>query len=143
MRRMDNTKLGDRVRLRRQHLSLSQLDLGKAIGISQVAIRKVEAGGNTRHGRHLAEALNTTLLWLETGNDPVVDSNGNIIQGGAAVTLSQSKAEHDGWPFRRVDRDRFLALTPAQLHRAETAIDDLLRGYEAENLGIAKASIKR
>src|SRR3546814_840268 len=88
-----------------------------SIGISQVASRKVEAGGNTRHGRHLADALKTTLLWLETGNDPAVDSHGDIVQGGDAVTLSQSLAEHHGWPFRLIHQDRFHALTPAQLEQ--------------------------
>src|SRR3546814_17913 len=117
MRRMDNSELGTRVRSRRQQLNLSQLELGKSIGISQVAIRKVEAGGNTRHGRHLADALKTTLLWLETGNDPAVDSHGDIVQGGDAVTLSQSLAEHHGWPFRLIHQDRFHALTPAQLEQ--------------------------
>src|SRR3546814_14095180 len=91
MRRMDNSELGTRVRSRRQQLNLSQLELGKSIGISQVAIRKVEAGGNTRHGRHLADALKTTLIWLEKGNDPAVDSHGDIVHGGDAVTISQGQ----------------------------------------------------
>src|SRR3546814_18593268 len=107
MRRMDNSELGTRVRSRRQQLNLSQLELGKSIGISQVAIRKVEAGGNTRHGRHLADALKTTLLWLETGNDPAVDSHGDIVQGGDAVTLSRSEERRVGKECVSTDRSRW------------------------------------
>lgn len=61
---------GERVRARREDLKLSQDQLAKKVGISQVSIKKIEAGGRTRFGRKLADALETTLTWLETGESP-------------------------------------------------------------------------
>lgn len=58
---------GQRVKNRRTELSLTQAQLGEIVGISQVSIKKIEAGGSTRHGRKIAEALRTTLELLETG----------------------------------------------------------------------------
>lgn len=62
-----NTTFGERVKGRREALGMSQDDLATKVGISQVAIAKIEAGGNTRFGRRIAQSLNTSLDELETG----------------------------------------------------------------------------
>ena len=83
----DDEKFGDRVRRKREALGMSQDDLAEKVGISQVAIAKIEAGGNTRHGRKIAETLHTSLAELETGiaatdegasapHEPPVDDGG-------------------------------------------------------------------
>lgn len=58
---------GGRVRARREALGMSQDDLAQKVGVSQVAIAKIEGGGNTRYGRRLAIALGVSLEELETG----------------------------------------------------------------------------
>lgn len=134
---MNDLDFGVRVKSRRRLLKMSQDDLGKAIGISQVAIRKIEAGGQTRHGRKIADALLTTLQWLETGQDHSADSKGNVLSGSereAALKVAEPAAAYgeERWPLKKATPERFFALTPKQRARADAAIDDLLRGYEAE-----------
>lgn len=64
---MENPEFGERVKRIRLHRKLSQEALAKAVGVSQPAIRKIEAGGRTRVGREIADALGVSLKWLETG----------------------------------------------------------------------------
>jgi transcriptional regulator with XRE-family HTH domain len=133
---MSELDFGARVRSRRRLLKLSQDDLGKAIGISQVAIRKIEAGGQTRHGRRIADALKTTLQWLETGSDSTASPSGDLQEGhGYAAVETAPKpygAIDPAWPLKKATLDRFYALTPAQAKQADGAFDAILRGYEAE-----------
>lgn len=49
-------EIGDRIRLRREELSQSQAELGRAVGISQAAIEKIEKG-KTRRSRFLPQIL--------------------------------------------------------------------------------------
>jgi len=56
-------------------------------------------------------------------------SAGHQPTGRQASTLARGSAE---WPLRKVTLARLLALTPEQRKRADAAMDDLLRGYEAE-----------
>lgn len=65
----DQENFGQRVRHRREELKMSQEDLAKLVGISQVAINKIENGGNTRFGRKIAQSLSTNLDFLELGVD--------------------------------------------------------------------------
>ncbi len=56
--------LGQQIRARREELGQSQAELAKAIGISQVAIDKIESG-KTRKSRYLPEVLSALGLPLE------------------------------------------------------------------------------
>lgn len=128
---MNEFDFGFRVRSRRRLLGITQDDLGKAVGISQVSIRKIEAGGQTRHGRKIAETLKTTLQWLETGKDPVTDDDGSV-GGEAASGLHRECAEPDLWPLKKSTPNRIRTLSPAQQRRADDALDAILKGLEAE-----------
>ncbi|POR54544.1 helix-turn-helix protein [Paraburkholderia eburnea] len=68
---MDNPEFGRRARSRRESLKLSQKALAERVGVSQPAIAKIEAGGSTSTtvGFALAAALETTLEWLEFGDE--------------------------------------------------------------------------
>jgi SOS-response transcriptional repressor LexA len=60
---------GDRVRLRRDQLGMSQDDLGRAAGISQSTVAQIERGRNqgTKHILNLGKALKVRAEWLQTG----------------------------------------------------------------------------
>ena len=111
---------------------MSQDDLGKAVGISQVSIKKIESGGNTRHGRKIAEALKTTLKWLETGNDPRTNEQGDFLQGEDSPALHVVHKSEFAWPFKRSTPERIGALTQKQLEQVDVMIDTVLRGFEAD-----------
>ncbi|WP_368647941.1 helix-turn-helix domain-containing protein [Castellaniella ginsengisoli] len=136
---MSDLDFGYRVRARRHMLGISQDDLGKAVGVSQVAIRKIEAGGNTRHGRKIAAALETTLQWLETGIDAAVDHDGAMSSSeqrshGHASPKPDPRPQPSAppWPLKKSTAERIRALTPAQQRRADDAFDVILKGFEAE-----------
>jgi phage repressor protein C with HTH and peptisase S24 domain len=63
--------MGDRVRLRRNELKLSQAKLAEIVGCSQPTIRKIEGGGNTVLVLELAKALQVTPEWLKSGSLPL------------------------------------------------------------------------
>lgn len=71
-----NKSIGDRVRLKRTGLRLSQGELAKRVGVSQTLISKLEKYPNrtTKHIVRLAEALECSPQWLEFGdeNEPTV-----------------------------------------------------------------------
>lgn len=58
---------GSRVKECRDALGKTQEWLAQEAGISQAAIMKIEAGGNTKYGRKIALALGVDLEYLETG----------------------------------------------------------------------------
>lgn len=76
-----NTEMGERVRARRDQLGMSQGRLAELVGCSQPMIKKIEAGSRTSLGRKLADALGTTLEWLETGIKRDASST-DVQQGG-------------------------------------------------------------
>lgn len=111
------TTFAARVKERRELLQLSQSELAKRVGISQVAIKKIEGGGNTRHGRLLAEALGVSLTYLETGTDDALR--------GTADTRSPeqgSRPHAQVWPFRTISEAEIRALPAAQLSALEGAL---------------------
>lgn len=57
----------DVIRQRREELGLSQEDLARQVGLSQVAISKIEAGGKTRHIVAIARALKLEPSRLSDG----------------------------------------------------------------------------
>ncbi|KVX38901.1 hypothetical protein WT32_07300 [Burkholderia anthina] len=68
---MENPEFGRRAKERREALGLSQKHVAELVGVSQPAIAKVERGGSTTttNGFALARALQTTLEWLEFGDE--------------------------------------------------------------------------
>ncbi|HDR9285170.1 TPA: helix-turn-helix domain-containing protein [Burkholderia multivorans] len=68
---MENPDFGRRAKERREALELSQKYVAELVGVSQPAIAKIERGGSTTttNGFALARALQTTLEWLEFGED--------------------------------------------------------------------------
>lgn len=130
---MTDLDFGFRVRTRRRALGISQGDLAKAVGISQPAIKKIEAGGNTRHGRKIAVVLRTTLKWLETGVDADVDRDGKPTHSSASgPVISETSREVEPWPFKKSTLDRIQTLDPLQRKKLDDVIDTVLKGFEAE-----------
>ena len=66
-----NMNLGGRVRERREELGISQEDLAKAVGVSQVAITNLERrdSKSSRNITTLAQALSCSIDWLTTGEN--------------------------------------------------------------------------
>lgn len=124
---MEDIGFGARVHMRRKLLGLSQKDLADRVGISQPAIKKIEAGGQTRKGRAVADALGTTLQWLEVGADSAVDSDGNLhgvtAHKGCAVSSSAAQRQNDAdWLPASIDRDKVRQLSATQKAKLEGAI---------------------
>lgn len=63
--------LGQKIRARREEMQLSQADLAKRIGISQVAIDKIESG-RTLKSRYLPEVLSTLGMPLDLISETVL-----------------------------------------------------------------------
>jgi len=106
-----------RVKERREQLQISQAELARRVGISQVAIKKIEGGGNTRHGRLLAEALGVSLTFLETGqNENSTDSASATPPGQERDTPPQK------WPFASISEASIRALPPEKLNALEGAM---------------------
>ncbi|OOF43761.1 hypothetical protein BKK52_11315 [Rodentibacter trehalosifermentans] len=66
---------GERLKIARKNAGLTQSDLGKAIGVSQNAIQKIEAGGDTKHKLALATVLGVNPVWLESGSNSAVSES--------------------------------------------------------------------
>ncbi len=65
--------LGQRLKLRRQQLQLTQADLAKKVGVRQSTIGNLESrGGNTsKYAPKIAEVLNVPLEWLLFDNEEI------------------------------------------------------------------------
>jgi phage repressor protein C with HTH and peptisase S24 domain len=61
-------EMKDRIRQRMEELDIKQQQLADMVGLSQVAIQKILAGGGTRKLPAIARALATTAEYLEYGN---------------------------------------------------------------------------
>ncbi|OOF41792.1 hypothetical protein BKK49_04450 [Rodentibacter rarus] len=66
---------GERLKIARKNAGLTQSDLGKAIGVSQNAIQKIEASGDTKHKLALATVLGVNPVWLESGSNSAVSES--------------------------------------------------------------------
>ena len=115
---MSPPTFASRVKERREHLKLSQTELAKRVGVSQVAIKKIEGGGNTRHGRLLAEALGVSLAYLETGQDRSAAPH----EFGRAAAGAKPDAAAYEWPFPSVPESLLRALPGDQVKRLEGAL---------------------
>lgn len=84
--------LGARLKQRRLDLGLTQIRLGKLVGVSGVTISLWESGDVRPKNIHrLAEALRTSVTWLEEGlGDP--DTIGDVTDVQAAVRVLKGKA---------------------------------------------------
>lgn len=115
---MNATTFAARVKARREHLKISQTELAKRVGISQVAIKKIEGGGNTRHGRLLADALGVSLAYLETGQD----QNPGAQDAAPSTPEAERSTAHSRWPFPSVPESLVHALPGDQIKRLEGAL---------------------
>lgn len=115
---MNPATFASRVKQCREQLKLSQTELAKRVGISQVAIKKIEGGGNTRHGRLLAEALGVSLAYLETGQDQAPATQES--QAPALDTKRGSTGSE--WPFPSVPESLLRSLPGDQIKRLEGAL---------------------
>lgn len=80
---------GERIRSRRKHLKLTQVKVGKFVGVTSQAVGQWESG-NTKNLKgqnllRLAVILKTSISWILSGK-------GNEDDRGDALTVDQEKA---------------------------------------------------
>lgn len=104
-RSIDLKSLGARLKQRRLELGLTQMRLGKMVGVSHVTISLWESGDvNPKNIHRLAEALRTNVPWLEEGvGNP--DAIGGVSDAQAAVTILRDKASITLLPILRTDEE--------------------------------------
>lgn len=93
--------LADRIKKKMEELDINQYELAKKVGISQPAIQKILIG-ETKEPRkifQIAQALGTTVAWLQSGKMPTDSEIPPVI-----------------------DRDDWTALSP----KTRAFIDDLI-----------------
>ena len=106
--------IGDEIRAARERLGLSQEALAKAVGISQPAIRKIEAG-KTQRSRYLSEILryleikethDKDLLIVAQDHEPIkqADMPRDVSVFGVAVGSDDSEFFFTGEVIDRVRR---------------------------------------
>lgn len=117
--------MGARVRQRREELKLTQKQLADAVGCSQPMIKKIEAGSRTSLGRKLAQALGTTLEWLETG------------QAGPAPALQQAQTGSsfdENVSVAAIGQREVPVINYVQAGRMTEVIDPLILGASFDRL---------
>ncbi|NMV37218.1 helix-turn-helix domain-containing protein [Ralstonia insidiosa] len=115
--------MGKRVRERRDLLKMSQRELADRIGCSQPMIKKIEAGSKTALGLKLAEALGTTLEYLERGHESTVSSRApEELRREAARSAEEVQARL---------REMIGHMNPAQLAATEKMFEVILGRYKA------------
>ena len=105
-------EIGDRIRDNRLILGLTQGELGKNLGVSDVTVSKWESGLNHPKGSHLlslANVLNTTTEWLLTGKGTATQSAGTTsnVQSaplGSALVPVLSYVQAGAWHEPRAVR---------------------------------------
>lgn len=115
-------EMGKRVRERREQLKMSQRELAERIGCSQPMIKKIEAGSKTALGLKLAEALFTTLEYLERGTQPNAATQ-------EVETLAQAAWRTEAERQERV-RKMMELLSPTQLALVESIVDEMIARYK-------------
>lgn len=85
-------EIGDRIRVRREERQLSQADLGRAVGISQAAVEKIESG-KTRRSRFLPQLLAhlglPQALLFEGAPQADEPAQGSVPNAGPRIHLTQ------------------------------------------------------
>lgn len=107
------------------------------------AVQRVSAGNRSDFGRKLGFKDGAFIRQMLAGTRPITEKTVRAVEAlhGMKSWFDESHAETAtaatesapaGWPLAKATPDRFYALTEKQRTRADSAIDDLLRGYEAE-----------
>lgn len=101
---MDNV-IGDKIKTLRQHINMTQEELGDKIGVTKATINKYETGIITNLRRpiieKLAMALDTTPSYLmgwaesELNTGPIGTNNGVIGQNSGAINISQKSSKEE------------------------------------------------
>jgi transcriptional regulator with XRE-family HTH domain len=98
-----------RIAARREQLGLSMEGLADLVGVSWQSVQQWE-NGSTIPRRHrmekIANALMTTVMYLESGTDPTYAPVRRIEARDA-----QPPGDQHGWPFKRIDIERILQLS--------------------------------
>lgn len=82
--------LADRISLKMNELGIDQYELAKKVGVSQPAIQKIVAG-KTKEPRkmlQIAQALGTTVAWLQNGKSPIDTELPPVIDRADWISLS-------------------------------------------------------
>jgi hypothetical protein len=111
----------------------------------QEAIDLVSVGNKTDFGRKLGFKDGAFVRQMLSGTRPITEKTVRAVEAlhgmkgwfspseaPKAAQPARSSTKNIDWPLKKATLDRFYALTPTQAKRADAAIDDLLRGYEAE-----------
>ncbi|HHF4334676.1 XRE family transcriptional regulator [Haemophilus influenzae] len=69
------SSLANRLKMARKAAGLTQDQLGKLVGVSQNAIQKIEAGGETKYTLALASVLGVDPIWLQSGEGKTPEKN--------------------------------------------------------------------
>lgn len=92
-----NIELGQRIRKRRELLGMTQDQLAQRVGCSQPAIKKIEAGGNTRLLIEIAHALDTSAEWLKNGGAMPIEVRESAPLYGAVHAAHPEDELDDDW----------------------------------------------
>lgn len=87
--------MSERIKQKRLELGLSQDQLAERAKISQPAIKKIEAGGNTKYVVEIANALGVSAVWLKTG----MDNNGSLKEESATYNVGRGPAIKNSVPL--------------------------------------------
>ncbi|MEE6042393.1 XRE family transcriptional regulator [Avibacterium paragallinarum] len=87
--------LGQRLKTARKEAGLTQTQLAELIGVSQNAIQKIEAGGDTKHTFALASALGINPIWLQTGNGIMIGSDSKISASQITNNVTYTEVHSD------------------------------------------------
>lgn len=102
--------MGERVRQRRAELGLTQAQLAEKVGVSQVAIKKIEQGGGSKFRLELAKALDVSMEWLSTGDGPKIAKNTGY------------------WPFSYARLEEYEQLPPLKKTELDIRVSEFIAG---------------
>jgi len=115
--------VGQRIRMRRHQLNMSQTDLGKACGLTFQQIQKYEKGTN-RVGasrlQQIADAMKTPVFWFFK-DAPSAQTNATAT--AETLALSQFTGEHGGMKLL----GNWALLSSAERNTIGTLVDHLAR----------------
>lgn len=147
--------LGARIKELREFHKLDQGQLGEKVGMSQVAISKIERGLTLEPGRvdRFADALQTTIDYLRSGKgvkhtgqkypEGAAQARGGMDDAGYKGKRRKVSEMLDEWEtLSAIEQDEFLAI--AMIHKKESDDDDrdgdakrvpLVQGHPHEKAG--------
>lgn len=103
---------GDRIRVAREEIGMSQIALARAVGVSPGSIGNYEAGtrDSSRKTAALAKALKVSPVWLESGTGPMRLSNADDAMGPETPVAQSLSYTPDRLP--RKTREELMAEKP-------------------------------